>query len=212
MAEGALVMAVVAIVVVVVIVVALLPSRDHMTPVRHRTNPPVASPPNVDEEPSPITVFNDTNFDHALFLSDGREYTVPAHGSTQVTNAAGLLATSNAYHPDGSITETQTPISRNVNALYLTYNGIKTDRQVEPDGKLINNSHMPIIFVTYSPEGRRESVKFVKPHCEAVHVLSRGSRWEVVHQAEEQTSLGDVTISGHPKGLIFDGYTLKVFR
>lgn len=200
--EAVMTVGLVALIVMTVIILALLPGR----PPKHHPRP---TPKTTQPEPEGFTAFNDTNLNHSLFLSDGREYAVPAHGSVDVAGGFGLLATSNAFKPDGTVSETTSPIPRGISGLYMTYNGIKTAREVEADGQLINNTHMPVIFVTYSQTNERYPVKYVQPWCRAVHVIAAGSKWQVVHQAEEQTILGDVVVRGRPKSLVFDGFSLE---
>lgn len=198
--EAVATVGIIALIVMTVIILTLLPSR----PPKHHPHP-TPKP----RQPERFTAFNDTNLDHSLFLSDGREYAVPAHGSVDVADGFGLLATSDAFKPDGAISETKTPIPRGIGGLYLTYGGVKTDREVEADGQLINNTRMPVIFITYSQTNERWPVKYVKPWCKAIHVIAAGSKWQVVHQAEEQTILGEIVVHGRPKSLIFDGFSLK---
>ena len=76
--------------------------------------------------------------------------------------------------------------------------------------QLINNTHMPgHLYHILSRRMRDILSSMFSRGVGRVHVIAAGSKWQVVHQAEEQTILGDVVVRGRPKSLVFDGFSLE---
>lgn len=95
-------------------------------------------------------------------------------------------------------------------AIHLTDGGVFAENNVVR-AIFVNGVEYPIIFIQYSPDGRRIPLALLGPGDSEYRYVNIGAKLEVVHPAQENRPLTkDVMVMQLPTKILYDGTSIKV--
>lgn len=159
-----------------------------------------------------LTVTNKTSQEYNLTLPNMKQLQLYPEGSVLLNLGFNEVLRASAVNEDGTINDFTRHINsdKNVTDIFITNDGLLTNLSSSSNVKFINQSPAPITIVQKAANGKRWYNCSLNPYEEISNrFVGQNSTWEVVIQ---NRPVAQLTISGIPSVLIFNGYQFKALR
>lgn len=169
-------------------------------------------PPTYPSGTKKLNVSNKTMSNFDVILPNSKVIDLSPDKSALVNLGIGQTIRVKGFYNDGSEISYERRINAdpNISDLFITYDGIETNLSTSHDVKIINHSQIPIALIQKTSGGRRWLGQIIPPHSEdMLNFFYKNSTWQVVHPTREDVLISELTISGIPKEISFNGIQLK---
>ena len=135
-------------------------------------------------------------------------------GETKEVNIAqhDTVSTTTLFYDGTSFKNGKQISNPHIHTLYITDSGLRTNISGSEYVRFVNITDYPITFVERGRGGRRwEKCTLPAYGMSENHFVGKNTTWEAVQPMDglENYPIAEITVSGIPKQLIFDGNTLR---